>query len=208
MCIDHNHKLKKMESMSAHPQTVATCAVPVEDPCQTILSIRGMNLCDNEEFNQVRMLIDRVVNEFEVDHLNRFACRIYDYDIELYAHLVRQSPTLVNVCDYTTTLHCAAGYQPWNVPILIELGGSVNGLTDMNETPLDKAYWYQNESAVRFLLKNGASTMIGKREWLANLIGNRSIGARLIQRSYYLSLVVQIKMLLDCHLRSVVEMLA
>jgi hypothetical protein len=196
--------------MLEHPQTVATHVVPVDDPCQTLESIRRRNLCDNEEFNQVRTLIDRVVKEFEVDHLTKFALSIYDYQVELFVHLVRQSPTLVDASNFEnyTALHCAASFRPSDVPILIELGASINKLTDMNETPLDRAYWYQKENAVRILLKNGASTMIGQRKWLStDDPGDPIRVVRLIRRSYYLSLVYQMNVILDCHLRNVINML-
>jgi hypothetical protein len=195
-----------------HSTSVATHLVPTkEDPCQTLESTRRRNHCnmDTEELNQVRLLIDRVVKEFKVDDLGMFACRIYDYNIELYVHLVRQFPTLVNVGDGEyTTLHCAAAYQPQNVPILIELGAPINSLTRNNKTSLDEAYMFIKDTAVRVLLKNGASTMIGERMWLSNEISSdRIIVAKLIRRSYYLSLFSHMEILLSDHLRNVVDML-
>jgi len=180
-----------------------------EDPKQTLESIRTGNHCnyDYKEFDLVRQLIDRVVNEFEVDQLQRFALAIYDYKFELFVHLVRQSPTLVNAGNYEnyTALHCAASYQPSNVPMLIHLGASLNRQTDQNMTPLDGAYWHQHETVVRVLLESGASTMIGQRTWLH---GRYTVCTRLIQRSHYLSMFCRIEKLLECHVRVLVDMLS
>jgi hypothetical protein len=203
-----------MKSLLEHPHIVSMFSSEEEDPCETLESIRRRNHFnyDAEELNQVRMLIDQVVKEFETaaaDHLIKFAVRIYDYNSELFVHLVRLSPTLVHASiENETALHWAASWRLSDVPILIELGASINKLSDQNETPLDKAYWHQNEMAVRILLKNGASTMIGKREWLSNKKPHRSIEERLIQRSYYIFLISRMKLVLNCHLRTVVNMLA
>lgn len=169
---------------------------------------------------KARALIDRYLVEWDETRLPHLKGIVADSgNQDHYRYLIRKRPDLINSSthDGYTSLHCAAEYHPERVPMLLELGANVNLMAGKGKTPLDGAHFFHRTETIRLLLENGASTMIGFRQWVdshkasprPNTRGGAPyIGSRWILRAHYIALLHGIPGMLRDHARMVVEMLA
>ncbi len=149
--------------------------------------------------------------------------------IQEYMIFARLVPDLLDVMlpEGERPLHIVAKYHPHYIPRMLELGADVNVLSNSLWTALDYLYHvYPRDLAdhipeVVSLLKNGASTMFGKRDWLHSAkpfwrdtsLPSYELNrlhqwqrAKIIRRCHYLSLLFRIQLLTE-HKRVLIEML-
>ena len=93
--------------------------------------------------------------------------------------------------------------------VVDELRANVNVQMDNGQTPLDNAYTGGKFESIIYLLRCGASTMIGSREWIHDDIYDvyPTTGRKIIRRAFFVSVLSRTRSVLRDHKRMLVDML-
>ncbi len=202
--------------------TVEDVLASKKDPRIKLNNIFRLAYRNEKTKEYIRLLVTQTLKKCKRKELIQFLHHLWCWETEYYMDCLAHIPELmlVRYGDGRTVLHHAIHHRHSQVPRLIELGASLHALTDKGETPLDCAYRLHDISTILHLLKSGASTRIGKQQWLTptyeDIVSERYImylrsPSQLrrwsVLRCHYLSLLYPISNLIESHRRLVIEML-